>query len=302
MLKLNTPLFLKGVFNFISNENYQKEYIMKNNGLLFVLLSSVTFMSVQANATLITFDGQLASDGSGLTSQLIDSSNQLDLSSGFFIETFDASTQMTGFPFPPNQDTSYNYNNAATNNGGCGINTLGAPGIVISETGGGLGVMKGSVSNVAAQPGGTDTTIGDTTCYGFTPKTGSSGTITVDYFNFLPQGVTLDYFGFYWGSVDTYNDFEFFLDNQSIFQITGSTLLSELLGSSGNQNSTMSNTYVNIFFENGESFNKFTVTSNGIAGEFDNVVVRSKIPEPMSLTIFALGLIGLAYRTKKHQL
>jgi len=275
-----------------------KGYFMIKKYLAIGLLSSMTLMSMQANATLITFDGQLATDGSGLTSQLIDSSNQLDASSGFFIETFDEATQMTGFP--KNQDISHNYNNTATNEGGCGINTLGAPGIVISETGGGLGVMKGSVGGRAAQPGGTDATIGDNTCYGFTPKTGSSGTVTVDYSSFLPTGVKLDYFGFYWGSVDTYNDFEFFLDDQSIFQITGVELLAKLQGSSGNQNSTQSNTYVNLFFDDGENFNKFKVTSNRIAGEFDNIVVRTTIPEPGSLAIFGLALIGIAYRRQKR--
>ena len=286
------------VNNFISNDKYQKEYTLKNMSLTVVFLFSLALISVKANATIITFDGQLATDGSGLTSQLIHSSNQLDASGGFFIETFDAATQMTGIP--QNQDTSRNYNNAVTAAGGCGINTLGAPGISISETGGGLGVMKGSVGGVAAQPGGTNATIGDTTCYGFTPGTGSSVTITVVYSGFLPPGVSLDYFGFYWGSVDRYNDFEFFSGTDSIFQITGTALLAELSGNPGDQNSTSSNTYVNIFFDSGDSFDKFTVSSNGIAGEFDNVVVRSKIPEPASLTLFALGLLGLAYRTKQN--
>ena len=83
---------------------------MKNRYLSAILLSSLVFISVQANATVITFNSQLATDGSGLTSLLVDSSNQLDASGGLFIETFDVATQMTGFiPALGAPDITHNY-------------------------------------------------------------------------------------------------------------------------------------------------------------------------------------------------
>jgi len=292
-----------------------------------VLAFCVAITCTQANAGIIdgmsiTFfgddvaSGKVATDGSGLTSSFINSSNLIDSSNGYFIETFDAATAMTDLP----QNLNTDYNRDVAEAEGCGVNTLGQPGISISEGGGGLGVSKGNVPG-AARPGNGGVHQ-DNTCYGFTPRITAEGggSVTVDYSGFLDSldgvidgiaGGALDYFGFYWGSVDTYNNFEFFNTGAGTsVKLTGTELLGALGGNSGNQSEVASNTYVNIDFSgdvqgsSAFSWNKFTVTSTGIAGEFDNVVTglttRSKevVTEPTTLAIFGLGLMVIGLRRK----
>jgi len=282
-----------------------KHIFNKKNAATIALTTAL--YCTQVNAEIITFfgdnieSGQWATDGSGLTSSFVDQSNLINSSNGYFIETFDTATAMQDLPGVPN--TNYNVLNQSE---GCGINTLGQAGIALTTSTDGLGVVKGNLPGHAAKPGnGGGANYEDNTCYGFTPAEGNSGWVEVDYTAFLAGlgGVQLDYFGFYWGSVDTYNDFEFFNDNTfTSVGITGTQLLAQLGGQSGNQSSPASNTYVNIDFD-GFSWNRFRVTSTGIAGEFDNVVTglttrRRDIPEPTSLAIFGLGLIGLGLRKK----
>lgn len=281
-----------------------------NKNLVSSLVLTTLVTCTQANAAIITFfgddatSGQWATDGSGLTSSFVDQSNLIDASRGYFIETFDTATAMLGLPGA--SDEQYNIAGQST---GCGINTLSQPGIAIDGGGNGLGVAVGNLPNQAARPGNNAAAnYVDNTCYGFTPRTGNSGAVEVNYTGFLANlgGVQLDYFGFYWGSVDTYNSFEFFNDTENTsIAITGTMLLNQLGGQSGNQGSTASNTYVNIDFD-GFSWNRFVVTSTGIAGEFDNIVTglttRNKnVPEPMSIAVFGLGLFGLGLANRKRK-
>ncbi|MGB1201727.1 MAG: PEP-CTERM sorting domain-containing protein [Cognaticolwellia aestuarii] len=199
-------------------KNLIKTYHVKTLALAIALSCTTAHAGI-----IVGFGGQSATDGSGLTSNLVNANNIQDTSTGVFIETFDIATAMTdlgglitgGFG---SADTSYNYNDFDTDAdaAGCGVNTTGATGINITTTGGGFGVTIGNQPGVAANPGNGNTSIPsieDNTCYGFTPASGPSGTVTIDYSAFLAGlgvGVLIDYFGFYWGSVDEYNDFTFF--------------------------------------------------------------------------------------------
>jgi len=278
-------------------------------------LLALTLLSFTVNASLILpeatidFGGQSATDSSGITSSFVPANNLLNPANGYYIETFDEDTQMIGFV---GQDTSYNDLQTLPDDHGCGVNTFGAPGIDITTSQDGFGVKKGNATGdshgIAAQPGGNDPFIGDFTCFGFTPGRGGAipGFVEVDYSNFLPEGVLINYFGFYWGSVDDYNDFTFFSGDSS-FTLTGTQLLNELGGDSGDRTGDGSNTYVNIAFNDGFAFDKFRVDSRGIAGEFDNIVIgltnreptQNTIPEPNALLLLGLSLVMLYRRVKK---
>ncbi len=73
---------------------------------------------------------------------------------------------------------------------------------------------------------------------------------------------------------------------------------------SGNQTDPRSNRYVNIAFGPTEFFTKVVVTSTGVAGEFDNIVIglSNKVSAPASLGILGLGLIGIAAMPRRRKI
>ncbi|TPV62095.1 PEP-CTERM sorting domain-containing protein [Aestuariibacter sp. GS-14] len=253
-----------------------------------------------ANAATITFGGATANDGSGLTSSFIDPvTGGL---SGYFIETFDIATGDPTFP----GSTAYTKPGFESE---CAVNSLnGGPiGVDVTASASEIGVRKGTLNNVAAAPAN------DTTCYGYVTNNGSgTSSITFDYNDLLTYftstlssntllGIT--YLGFYWGSVDTYNDFKFYSGGSLVTQITGSQLLSALGGQSGNQSSPASNTYVNIAFSIADQFDTLVIDTSGIAGEFDNIVIglstrEIPVPAPTGLALFAFGLVALGLRSR----
>ena len=277
-----------------------------------------------APTTTISFGGQNATDGSGKTSSLVWAGNVMPVVSGLFIETFDTKTANAALPPGLNASNSTVF---VQPNNGCGFNSYNA--LNVSVTGGGFGIQKGSTPNVAATPAN------NSTCFGFgpapagtpqnpgpTPLTGS--TVRVDYANFLANlalinpffaGAKINYIGFYYGSIDTYNEIRLYNAaglvtgaTGSLVQdgiISGTEILNAQGGVSGNQTANSSNQYLNVNFADSETFTAFEFVTTGVAFELDNVVIgltkRVEISEPGILGLAGLGLVGMGLAMRRRR-
>lgn len=252
-------------------------------------------VSTSSNAATVSFGGNTALDGSGLTSVYIDPTNLAV--PGYFIETFD---QATGYGVPGSLDYNDDYEGAGTFDDRCAVNSINGGPASISATppSNEVGVRIGTVPSYAAAPAD------DTTCYAFLTNNRSGvATFEFDYSNLIAANADtgITYLGFYWGSVDTYNEFEFYSGGELVSQITGTALLDKLGGESGDQDADTSNVYVNIDFSFKEQFDTLVVRTTGVAGEFDNIVVgltSRPVPAPAGIALFACGLIALGLRSR----
>ncbi|BBD65731.1 hypothetical protein NIES4072_05910 [Nostoc commune NIES-4072] len=156
------------------------------------------------------------------------------------------------------------------------------------------GIVKGSITNQYATP------LGDNSYYLTVAPSGlqnipGSGNETITFAN------PIDYFGFYWGSIDAYN---------SVSVYSGSNLITTFNGKSvpgasadGNQTSLTNNVYVNFLANTskGETFDKVVFSSTGIAFETDNHSYRlASVPEPTTiLGLLAFGVVSVGSFMKR---
>ena len=145
-----------------------------------------------------------------------------------------------------------------------------------------LNVVSGSQGGVYAAP------YSDATKY----STVSGGQTTT-----FKLASAADYFGLYWGSIDTYNTISFYLGNTLVQSYSGAPVLGLL--SNGGQTSWSSNRYINFFFQN-SVYDTVKLYSGSNAFETDNHAFRkSSVPEPTPLILLGVGLLGLAFARKR---
>lgn len=157
-------------------------------------------------------------------------------------------------------------------NSGCGY----------ASCSGDYALVTGSQSGLYAQPLGTNTQ------YLSVPNP-SATSLSANF----TLGTAANYFGLYWGSIDSYNFISFYLDNLLVASYSGSNIVGQF--ADGNQLSYSANRYINFDFGN-DSFNSVTLTSHGFAFESDNHAFRklAAVTEPTTAALFLLGLVGLA--------
>jgi len=142
-----------------------------------------------------------------------------------------------------------------------------------------------SVVGKFAQPAG------DATGFLTVSYPSASGAVNLMFTN--PQ----NYFGLYWGSMDTYNSVTFLENNQPIATYSGSNIAS-LAGliANGDQQSTSSNRYVEFNLDAG-FYDAVILSTTGYGFEVDNIAFGDPpIPasEPSTLLVFGASLSGLA--------
>ena len=160
-------------------------------------------------------------------------------------------------------------------------------GIGYSSASGDYAIVSGDTANHNASPLGTDAP------YLTVPDAVKSGSAT------FGLGMNSDYFGLYWGSVDSYNTLSFWLDGAMVASFKGSDIV---MPANGGQEDPATNAYVNFMFTDGDMYDTVKFTSSRYAFESDNHAYMSGgVPEPQTLALMLLGMLGLGMARRRQR-
>lgn len=152
-------------------------------------------------------------------------------------------------------------------------------------------IVSGSLTGVYLAP------TGDMSKYLSVGPT-SGNNVVIDF------NIDVDYFGFYAGSLDSYNLIQFYSASGLVLSLTG-TDIEKAVG-------RVADTYVNIFAaDSSEYFTQIRISSSSNAFETDNHAFRaaaggsfdpnpSEVPEPTTFMMMAPAVAAIAYFRRKR--
>ncbi|MEH2302073.1 MAG: PEP-CTERM sorting domain-containing protein [Nostoc sp.] len=157
-------------------------------------------------------------------------------------------------------------------------------------------IVQGSVSGQYASPYG-DNTKFLTIAPSGSNVGGDSGFVNINFKE------AVNYFGFYAGSLDSYNYIDIYKGNQLLKTFSGADVPTAI--ADGSWTSTQANMFINLVAGTGETFDRVVMRSDGIAFETDNHAYRlasQSIPEPNAmLGVLAIGACGMTSLFKRSQ-
>ena len=224
------------------------------------------------------------------------------------------------------------------NPSGCGQTHPGAFALDSVYTDSNAQILSGAQINVALPPGTTRASldagipIADTSCYLATPGPTYVGSVANGFninVNSRATSPTL-YFGFYWGSIDTYNNFQL-LSKPDVNGNTTPILVNGISSGDGTITGTsvltafgkpaQFNSFITFQFTAAENFGSIVLGTNNRAFELDNLffstrpltpptpqlttpafkanVAPAAVPEPALAMLFALGSGLVALRRRR---
>lgn len=153
----------------------------------------------------------------------------------------------------------------------------------------GGGVVSASNSSLYAAP------LGDTTNF-YAVALNPTSLPTVPATDTFTPGGSYNYFGLYWGSIDTFNTITFLNGTTQVAQFTGGSFLP----ASGSQTSATTNQYVDFLFTGTDRYTSVRFDTTNRNFELDNVAYGN-VPEPMSwaMMVAGFGFVGSALRRKR---
>jgi len=152
----------------------------------------------------------------------------------------------------------------------------------------GTNIVNGNLDGVYATP------YNDTSNY-LAVETNSNVTI-----NFAQA---LNYFGFYWGSIDAYNSVQVYSMVNGVQTLEATFTGADVPGApaNGTQTGSANNAYVNLLANNNQTFDKIVLSTTAPAFETDNYSYRvANVPEPRSiLGLLAFGALSAGSLVKR---
>ncbi|MEH1950128.1 MAG: PEP-CTERM sorting domain-containing protein [Nostoc sp.] len=155
-------------------------------------------------------------------------------------------------------------------------------------------IVQGSVSSQYASPYGDNTKFLTIAPVG-SNVAGDSGLVNIKFKE------SVNYFGFYAGSLDDYNFVDIYKGDQLLKTFSGADVPTAI--ANGSWTSSEANLFVNLVADTGESFDRVVMRSNGVAFETDNHAYRlASVPEPSAmLGVLAIGACGMMSVFKRSQ-